>query len=85
MAVKKVPEYIKSKMRRVVFLHQQASVVMEEVERWLEEHGIETGVDGLRDGCGTGLDELEYGNDCVDDLCERIENFETWVPPDVFS
>ena len=85
MSVKRVPEHIKRKMHRVAALHQQSSKVMNEIECWLEKNGIDTSTDGLRDGCGTGLDELEYGNDCVDDICERIENFDTWVPPDVFA
>lgn len=72
-------------MKRIVALRQKASELMEKTEKWLNDHGIDTSVDGLRDGCGTSLEELKYGNDCIDDLCERIENFDTWIPPDVFS
>ena len=28
---------------------------------------------------------MEYGNDQVDEICERIENFETWQPEDIFT
>lgn len=83
MAVKKVPEYIKSKMYRIVILQRQAKTLMNEIESWLVKNGIDTSIDGLRDGCGTSLEELEYGNDCVEGLCERIENFDTWIPKGV--
>lgn len=69
----KVPEYIKIKMRKVVELQNKSSKLMDEIEEWMELKGIDTGFDGLRDGSGIGLEELDYGNDCVEDLCERLE------------
>lgn len=69
----KVPKYIREKMYKIVRLNNAANREMVEIELWLEDHGIDTSVDGeLRTGDGIGLDELEYGNG-IDELCERIE------------
>lgn len=72
----KVPKYIREKMRRVAALNDEADQEMRKVEAWLEKHGVETSYTrggGLRDGCGCSLEELEYGNDVTDELCEWIE------------
>lgn len=77
MAIKKVPEYIKRKMHTVARLERKSSEIMDEIESWLAKNGIDASVDdGLRCGDGIGLDELEYGNDCTDKLCEIIESGE---------
>lgn len=77
MAIKKVPEYIKKKMHTIARLERKSSEIMEEIENWLIKNGMDVSVDdGLRHGDGIGLDELEYGNDCTDELCERIETGE---------
>ena len=44
------------------------------VERWLEDNNID--VDEFRDGCGCSLEELEYGEDITEALCNRIETGE---------
>ena len=40
--------------------------------------GHSAGNDGycMRDGCGVSLDEVEFGNDIADELCERLEDAE---------
>lgn len=74
MAIKKVPKYIKKKMHEVARLERKSSEIMDEIEEWLIKNGIDTSVDnGLRAGDGIGLDELEYGNDCTEKLCNIIE------------
>ena len=72
----KVPKYIRDKMYKIVRLNNAANREMVELELWLEDHGINTSVEGeLRTGDGIGLDELEYGNGiAIDELCERIES-----------
>lgn len=77
MAIKKVPEYIKRKMHTIAQLERRSSRIMDEIENWLIKNGVDVSVDdGLRYGDGIGLDELEYGNDCTDKLCEIIESGE---------
>ena len=74
----RVPEYIKKEMRQVVRHAVLSEAHMRKVEDWLEKMGIETSFtdDGLRDGSGCGLEELEYGVDIVEELCERIERMD---------
>lgn len=74
----KVPKYIRKRMNEILALNRRAAYEMEQLEEWLESKGIDT--IKLRDGSGVGLEELEYGNDIIDELCERIEHFETWRP-----
>lgn len=69
----KVPNYIKNKMHKVAQIHARAIEEMNQVEDWLENHGFDTSDLSLRDGGGCSLEELEYGNDITDELCERIE------------
>lgn len=59
-------------------LNALAEYEMKKIEDWLESHGIDASYSamdggGLRDGSGCSLEELEYGNDITDELCERIE------------
>lgn len=68
----KIPNYIKKKMRDVVKHSRASEEAMKDVESWLEFNGIDPEL--IRDGGGCSLEELEYGNDIVDILCERIEN-----------
>ena len=70
----KVPKYIRDKMHRVARLNAVAAEEMERVELWLEKNGFD--IYSLRDGGGIGLEELDYGEDITDELCERIENME---------
>lgn len=67
----KIPKYVKASMKRCVKHNNIAAEEMKNVETWLDFHGVD--VEKLRDGCGISLEELEYGNDVVDELCERIE------------
>lgn len=70
----KVPKYIKKKMHNVARLSNLADREMQDVEEWLEKNGIDVSFEnGIRDGSGCSLEELEYGNDITDELCERIE------------
>lgn len=75
----KVPEYIKKEMKKVITFSNKAAFSMDNIEKWLRENGFETDFEAdnsLRDGSGISLEELEYGNDVIDELCERIE--EMW-------
>lgn len=67
----KVPKYIRDKMSRGARLHAKASEEIRKVEVWCETHGFD--VDILRDGSGYSLEELDYGNDVSEVLCERME------------
>lgn len=49
----------------------KAADLNKQVSDWLEGHGVD--VDALSCGCGYGFEELMYGNDVTDELCERIE------------
>lgn len=46
-------------------------IEFEDVAKWLESHGVD--VDALSDGSGCGFEELMYGCNITDELCERIE------------
>lgn len=49
----------------------KAADLNKQVSDWLEGHGVY--VDALSDGSGCGFEELMYGNNITDKLCERIE------------
>lgn len=68
----KIPKYIKTKMHRIAELHIEADELMKEVEEYLTNHGV--CIDIIRDGSGASLEELDYGNDVTELLCERLEN-----------
>lgn len=70
----KVPGYIRKELEKVYCYSYKSCYAMQIVEKWLEKHGFD--IDELRDGCGCSLEELEYGNNIVDELCEKIENME---------
>ena len=70
----KVPKYIRDKMHKVAELHRKAADMAAEVDNWFVDHGFD--IDELRCGDGYSLEELDYGNDVTDILCERIENGE---------
>lgn len=74
----RVPEYIKKEMRQVARHAFLANEHMRKVEDWLESRGIDTSFTdgGLRDGSGCGLEELEYGENIVEELCKRIEGMD---------
>lgn len=66
-----IPKYIREKMRRGARFHAKAAWEISQVEKWLEKNGFD--VDALRDGSGASLEELDYGNDVTDALCDRME------------
>lgn len=49
----------------------KAANLNKQVSDWLESHGVD--VDALSDGSGCGFEELMYGRNITDELCERIE------------
>lgn len=67
----KIPKYIKAKMHRVATLQTQASISMKEIGDYLTQNGYD--IETIRDGSGDSLEELDYGNDVTDELCERLE------------
>lgn len=72
----KVPKHIQDKMHKVAELHRKAADISADVDDWLVDHGFD--IEGLRCGDGYSLEELDYGNDVTDILCERIESGEFW-------
>ena len=59
-------------MHRIAELHTEATELMDEVEEYLISKGYD--IEAIRDGSGASLEELDYGNDVTDKLCERLEN-----------
>ena len=74
MAAIKIPKYIRQKMHRIAYFHATANKEMQVVEAWLENQGFDPSMQGLRWGNGYSLEELDYGNDCTDELCKSMEN-----------
>ena len=70
----KVPKYIRKKMHQIAFYAGMVARLDREVGLWLERNGID--VERLSDGSGYGYEELSYGNDTADELCELIEQME---------
>lgn len=81
--VVRVPKYIRDKMHQIAVLEAKKDKLAREVETWLTAKGVDTSEHGLRDGCGCGLDELDYGNDVTDALCERIESGMLGLPDSI--
>lgn len=75
----KVPEYIRRKMHRGAKLHAEASKLIKQVDEWFESRGYTPEI--LRCGDGYSLEELDYGNDVTDILCDRIESGEFCCQP----
>lgn len=67
----KIPKYIYEWMALTAHYSYKAAELNRKVAEWLERHGVD--VDALSCGCGYGFEELMYGNDVTDKLCERIE------------
>lgn len=70
----KVPKYIRKKMHQIALYAGMAARLDREVGLWLERHGVD--MERLSDGSGCGYEELGYGNDTTDELCELIEQME---------
>lgn len=71
MKTLKIPKYIRELMVLTAYYSYKAAELNRKVAEWLERHGVD--VDALSDGSGCGFEELMYGNDVTDKLCERIE------------
>ena len=67
----KIPKCIKAKMHKIAILQTQTSMLMKEVEEYLKKNGYN--IEAIRDGSGDSLEELDYGNDVIDALCQRLE------------
>ena len=67
----RIPNHIRKKMNLTALYASKAADLNKQVSDWLERHGVD--VDALSDGSGYGFEELMYGNDVTDKLCERIE------------
>ena len=67
----KIPKYIREWMKFTAYYSNKAAALNQNVAKWLKSHGVD--VDALSDGSGCGFEELMYGNDVTDELCERIE------------
>ena len=67
----KIPKYIREWMALTAYYSYKASELNWKVAEWLERHGVD--VDALSDGSGCGFEELMYGRNIADELCERIE------------
>lgn len=70
----KVPKYIRKKMHQIALYAGLAAKLDCEVGLWLERNGVD--VERLSDGSGYSYEELSYGNDTTDELCELIERME---------
>lgn len=71
MKTLKIPKYIREWMVLTAYYSYKASELNWKVAEWLERHGVD--VDALSDGSGYGFEELMYGLNIADELCERIE------------
>lgn len=70
----KIPKHIREKMHKIALYASKASTIDREVGLWLERCGFN--VQELSDGSGFGYEELLYGNDVTDALCDLIEQME---------
>lgn len=69
----KIPKYIREKMHLIAKLNYKARQETNDLEEWLEKHGVDTSIYGLRRDDGCSLVELDDGNDITDELCERLQ------------
>ena len=74
----KIPKYIENKMRRALELYQKANFIMCEIEDYLAENCKVENIDNIlspwRSGNGISLEELEYGNDIIDEFVKWAES-----------
>lgn len=79
--MKTVPAHIRQKMHQTATLVNRVAALSKSIEKWMVQQGLDP--EDFRDGCGTSLEELEYGNDVTEELCTRIEasiNGQPWEP-----
>lgn len=67
----RIPNKIRSKMHLCAKHAAEAAKYDREIGEWLERHGID--VCEISSGDGESLEELMYGNDVTDAICEYIE------------
>lgn len=68
----KIPIDIQKKMRRAVKLYSEANEIMKEVDLFFESKGISEDI--YRCCNGISLEEIEYGNDIVDDFVKWADS-----------
>lgn len=70
----KIPNHIKQKMHRLARIQTTANELIKELDDWFDKYGFD--IEKLRCGNGISLEELNYGNDVTDELCDWIERNE---------
>lgn len=70
----KIPNHIKQKMHRLAMIQTTANELSKELDDWFDKYGFD--IEKLRCGNGISLEELNYGNDVTDELCDWIERNE---------
>lgn len=68
----RISKDIQGKMHKLAQLTSQAAMLDREINNYFESKGYD--VDGLRNGDGTTLDELDYGNDITATFVKDFEN-----------
>lgn len=66
-----IPKHIRMKMNLITKYSNLMKYYSEQVNDWLNEKGFSD--DYLRSGDGCSLEELEYGNDITESLCNKLE------------
>ena len=66
----KVPKYIVDMLYQCLNYNRKAADLMTNVEGWMAAHGLDA--EAFRDGGGYSLEEIEYGNDVIVELVDRI-------------
>lgn len=67
----RVPNYIRVKMHQLALHAAKAAEYDREICKWLDSHGVD--VENISSGDGESFEELSYGNDVTEVLCDRIE------------
>lgn len=70
----KIPAYIIQDMRCIVNHAKAIEEISRRVDLWFESHGFTA--EELRCGDGCSLEEIEYGNDIVDEFVAKMEKVE---------
>ncbi len=66
--IMKVPKYIVEMLELCLKYNRKAGDLMQNIEGWMTAHGLD--VEAFRDGGGHSLEEIEYGNDVIDELVD---------------
>jgi len=73
-ATMKVPKHIRAKMESALKHFQAAHKLMNDIDQYLDGHGVY--LLSVRCGDGGSLEEIEYGMDVIDEICARLESGE---------